>query len=85
MQTIKPVTVEQMDTFFKKALKDAVELGINPRNSEMLDIDTLEAIWAISRAYPKTDVELVQKARAAWQSELDWLRSDRYRALLAGL
>lgn len=72
MQSSEKPTLEQETEYFKKVLKDAVELGINPKHPQMIPALILDIIFEITDAYPAIDTEKVVAAQELWDSYVEW-------------
>lgn len=70
-----PITPEEEKEYFNQSLKDAVELGVPPKNSQMFYADVLDALFEICGQYPNAKPSSIQKARKAFDEYYDWLTS----------
>lgn len=71
-----PITPKEKKEYFEKSLKDAVELGVPPKNSQMFLADILDALFKICREYPNAKPSSIQEARKLFDEYYDWLTSD---------
>lgn len=70
-----PITPAEEKEYFEHALKDAVELGVPPKNSQMFYVDILDALFDICKQYPNVKPASIQKARKLFDNYYAWLTS----------
>lgn len=75
MQGQRVPTPKERDAHFQKCLKDAVELGLYPKKSQMFAHKFLNDLFAIADSYPETKPELVKRAKDNWAAHMRWLTS----------
>lgn len=76
-----PTDAEMRRNF--EGLLEKVRAGGAPHSDSGLDLDTEEALWAITRAHPDVPDELVAAARAAFAGQLDGSNAAARRAARA--
>jgi hypothetical protein len=73
-RNVRP-TPEEKKAYFDKALKDAVELGVNPDNPQMIEPESRNIIYEITDQYPDVKPALIKKARKVFRDYYSWLTS----------
>lgn len=73
MQRNSKPTPQEKKEYFEQALKDAVELGVNPDNPQMIEPESRQHIYDISDQYPNAKPESIRLARKAFGDYYAWL------------
>lgn len=81
-------TPDEIRKNFKTCLKDAVDIGLWPPTEQGFDYETERAIKNVARSYPNVREDLIRKAKAELEFQLDGshikAREARIAALQAG-